>query len=148
MYRLLGFMSGQCPQRTVINIWANPLIKVSSLRSVWALSIQALKRERERERESKSTRAAGEEGAAKRTAETAPKGAIVIEIPLGAKIWSILPNIAIAANAPIKNKSQTHIANHTVSQELMGGLSPFIIELLQWMNYLFIQVNIAKCSQN
>lgn len=37
-------------------------------------------------RERESTRAAGEEGAAKRTAETAPKGAIVIEIPLGAKI--------------------------------------------------------------
>lgn len=80
VYRLMGFMTGQGPLRTVINIKAKPIIKVSLLRSLWALSIQARERERE------STRAAGEEGAAKRTAETAPKGAIVIEIPLGAKI--------------------------------------------------------------
>lgn len=33
-----------------------------------------------------STRAAGEEGVAKRTAQTAPRGAIVIDIPFGAKI--------------------------------------------------------------
>lgn len=41
---------------------------------------------------------------AKRTAQTAPKGAIVIETPLGVSISSILPNIAIAANAPIYQK--------------------------------------------
>lgn len=37
---------------------------------------------------------------AKRTAQTAPRGAIVIEIPFLTKIWSILPNTAMAANAP------------------------------------------------
>ena len=37
----------------------------------------------------------------KRMAETAPSGATDIEIPFGDKMWSILPNIAIAANAPI-----------------------------------------------
>lgn len=45
-------------------------------------------------------RAPGEVGVAKRIAQTAPKGAIVIEIPFGLSISSILPNIAIAANAP------------------------------------------------
>ena len=38
---------------------------------------------------------------AKRTAQTAPKGAIVIEIPFDASVWSIFPSIAIAANAPV-----------------------------------------------
>lgn len=37
---------------------------------------------------------------AKRTAQTAPNGAIVIEIPFGANIWSTFPSMAIAANAP------------------------------------------------
>jgi hypothetical protein len=41
---------------------------------------------------------------ARRTAETAPKGAIVIEIPFGAKTWSNFPNIAIAANAPAEGQ--------------------------------------------
>lgn len=36
----------------------------------------------------------------RRTAVTAPRGAIVIESPFGTKIWSIFPNTAIAANAP------------------------------------------------
>ena len=62
------------------------------------------KRERERERE-RDTRAAGEEGVAKRTAQTAPKGAIVIETPFGANNWSIFPKTAIAANAPVKKKT-------------------------------------------
>lgn len=48
-----------------------------------------------------STLAPGEDGVANRTAQTAPKGAIVIETPLGANIWSIFPNNAIAAKAPI-----------------------------------------------
>lgn len=46
------------------------------------------------------TLAPGEEGVANRTAQTAPKGATVIEIPFGANIWSIFPRIAIAAKAP------------------------------------------------
>lgn len=44
---------------------------------------------------------------AKRTAQTAPSGAIVIDIPLGANIWSIFPSIAIAANAPIQKNAFT-----------------------------------------
>jgi len=44
-----------------------------------------------------------------RTAETAPKGAIVIEIPFGASIWSIFPNIAMAANAPVQAHTDTYI---------------------------------------
>ena len=52
------------------------------------------------EREEDSTLAPGAEGVANRTAQTAPSGAIVIEIPFGANIWSIFPRIAIAANAP------------------------------------------------
>lgn len=49
-------------------------------------------------------RAPGDEGVTNRTAETAPKGAIVIEIPFGASIWSIFPNIAMAANAPAEGQ--------------------------------------------
>lgn len=40
----------------------------------------------------------------KRMAETAPSGATDIEIPFGDSIWSILPNIAIAANAPTQTQ--------------------------------------------
>lgn len=54
----------------------------------------------EEKAKTKRTRAPGEVGVAKRTAQTAPKGAIVIEIPFGLSISSILPNMAIAANAP------------------------------------------------
>lgn len=50
--------------------------------------------------ETECTLAPGDDGVANNTAETAPKGAIVIEIPLVAKNWSIFPRIAIAANAP------------------------------------------------
>lgn len=45
-------------------------------------------------------RAAGALGVMNNTAQTAPNGAIVIDNPLGANSWSILPNIAIPANAP------------------------------------------------
>ena len=48
--------------------------------------------------------AAGAEGVVKRTAETAPKGAIVIERPFGANSWSIFPSSAIAANAPAEGQ--------------------------------------------
>lgn len=53
------------------------------------------------DRNGDSTRAAGEDGVAKSTAQTAPSGAIVIESPFGASIWSIFPRIAMAANAPV-----------------------------------------------
>lgn len=57
------------------------------------------------------TRAEGAEGEAKRRAETAPKGATVIESPFGVNNWSNFPNIAIAANAPndffIQKKGKT-----------------------------------------
>lgn len=46
VYRLMGFMTGQGPLRTVINIKAKPIINVSLLRSLWALSMQARERER------------------------------------------------------------------------------------------------------
>lgn len=49
-------------------------------------------------------RAPGDEGVTNRIAATAPRGAIVIEIPFGANIWSIFPNIAIAANAPAEGQ--------------------------------------------
>lgn len=48
--------------------------------------------------------APGEEGVANRTALTAPSGAIVIDIPFAANIWSIFPSIAIAANAPAEGQ--------------------------------------------
>lgn len=46
------------------------------------------------------TRAPGALGVANRTADTAPRGAIVMVSPFEDKSWSIFPNIAIAANAP------------------------------------------------
>lgn len=48
--------------------------------------------------------APGEAGVANSTAQTAPSGAIVIDIPLAASIWSIFPSIAIAANAPAEGQ--------------------------------------------
>lgn len=48
--------------------------------------------------------APGEAGVANRTAQTAPSGAIVIDIPFAAIIWSIFPSIAIAANAPAEGQ--------------------------------------------
>ncbi|XP_058075746.1 short-chain dehydrogenase reductase 3b-like [Magnolia sinica] len=53
------------------------------------------------------TRAPGEVGAANSTADTAPKGAIVMDRPFGASIWSTLPIIAIAADAPAPAPSHT-----------------------------------------
>lgn len=65
--------------------------------------------------------APGEEGVAKRTAQTAPNGAIVIDIPFGANIWSIFPSIAIAANAPAEGQKTSLSAG---ALELFSGIKP------------------------
>lgn len=86
--------------------------------------------------------APGEEGVAKRTAQTAPSGAIVIDIPFDANIWSILPSIAIAANAPAEGQTMSLSGgafdvfsgiqpSHTVADALMakGLFFLFVITL-------------------
>lgn len=65
--------------------------------------------------------AAGEEGVAKRTAQTAPNGATVIDIPFGANIWSIFPSIAIATNAPAEGQKTSLSAG---ALELFSGIKP------------------------
>lgn len=58
---------------------------------------------------------------AKRTAQTAPKGAIVIEIPFDASVWSIFPSIAIAANAPAEGQRMSLSEG---AAELFSGFHP------------------------
>lgn len=65
--------------------------------------------------------APGEEGVAKRTAQTAPSGAIVIDIPFGANIWSIFPSIAIAANAPAEGQKMSLSGG---AFEVFSGIQP------------------------
>lgn len=65
--------------------------------------------------------APGEDGVANRTAQTAPKGAIVIETPLGANIWSIFPNNAIAAKAPAEGQ---RMSLREGAEEAFSGVQP------------------------
>lgn len=65
--------------------------------------------------------APGEEGVANRTAQTAPSGAIVIDIPFDANIWSIFPSIAIAANAPAEGQKMSLSGG---AFEVFSGIQP------------------------
>lgn len=62
-------------------------------------------------------------------AETAPSGATDIEIPLGFSIWSILPIIAIAANAPFlvpENINRKHFKSFQYIHTYIWFIKPVI----------------------
>lgn len=69
--------------------------------------------------------AAGEVGAASKTAQTAPKGAMVKETPLEATIWSILARRAIARKAP----TEGHKTSLKVGADVVNAPPPLALAL-------------------